>query len=534
MSPTVDGALDWGHSTVLARTVPAGNESEGDEAVHRHQAVLCVHNLSRFAQPAELALAKWAGCTPYEVLGRVPFPVITEEPYTITLPPYGFLWFDLAPEERPVGRSERRRRDDATALRALTEAWLGMRRVAPDGRHHHRARRRAAGGPPRPARHRGPGRGSGGPTSSWACAAWPTSRTSCAPGEEAALGLLDDEDGLAVCTDALRDAQLAPLLLATVRSVAPRPGPVAVLRDDEDATVIDCGDRGDLIVFPWLADAPRPDVDLMVALEAAGFNHVAAPLVRWVWEGRDLGVVQEPLADRSGGWALALTSLRDLYASRGSPEAAGGDFGAEARALGTMTARMHLALDRAFLRHHEPVIDWVDAAEAEIAAADAILLEAPGVADLVKWLREAEARLPVIRTHGDFQLARTARTDQGWVVSDCEPGGVLAGGGHRAAVPHWRTWPTCCGRCTRPAPQPRRSGTRPGGSGWPRSARPGRARNRRAFMTGYLGTPGISGLVGPDRDLVRRLVSFLELARSVRTLRSATPGAGGSARGRRP
>ena len=124
--PSVDGALDWGRSTVLARTVPAGNESEGDEVVHRHQAVLCVHNLSRFAQPAELALAKWAGSTPYEVLGRVPFPVITEEPYTITLPPYGFLWFDLVPEERPV-------RNDAPsatqALRTLTEAWLGLRRV---------------------------------------------------------------------------------------------------------------------------------------------------------------------------------------------------------------------------------------------------------------------------------------------------------------------------------------------------------------------------------------------------------------------
>jgi hypothetical protein len=35
-------------------------------------------------------------------------------------------------------------------------------------------------------------------------------------------------------------------------------------------------------------------------------------------------------------------------------------------------------------------------------------------------------------------------------------------------------------------------------------------------MTGYLGTAGIGGLVGPDRDLVRRLVSFLELARSAR------------------
>ncbi|HVT42576.1 MAG TPA: maltose alpha-D-glucosyltransferase [Acidimicrobiales bacterium] len=102
VSAATDGALEWGQTTVLARTVPAGNESEGDDAVRRHQAVLCVHNLSRFAQPAELALAKWAGSIPYEVLGRVPFPVITEEPYTITLPPYGFLWFDLAPEERPA------------------------------------------------------------------------------------------------------------------------------------------------------------------------------------------------------------------------------------------------------------------------------------------------------------------------------------------------------------------------------------------------------------------------------------------------
>ena len=180
--------------------------------------------------------------------------------------------------------------------------------------------------------------------------------------EESALGLLDDEYGLAVCADALHDAELAALLLATVRGVQPRPGPTTLLREDDDATVIECGDRGDLMVFPWLSDSPRPDVDLQVALDEAGFNHVAAPLVRWVWEGRDLGVVLEPLADRSSGWALALTSLRDLYASGGTPEAAGGDFGPEARALGTMTARMHLALDRAYLRHSEAVASWVDAA----------------------------------------------------------------------------------------------------------------------------------------------------------------------------
>jgi maltokinase len=334
-------------------------------------------------------------------------------------------------------------------------------------------------------------------------------------GEEAALGLLDDDDGLAVCTDALRDAQLGPLLLATVRGVAPRPGPVGVLRDDADATVLDCGDRGDLMVFPWLADEPRPDVDLMVALEAAGFNHVAAPLARWVWDGRDLGVVSEPLADRSGGWALALTSLRDFYASGGTPESAGGDFGAEARSLGVMTARLHLALDLAFEREHETVADWVDGAEAAIAAKDPSLLEGPGVAELVKWLREIEARLPVVRTHGDLQLERTARTDSGWVISDCRPGGVPVG----AQAPVRRTpladvadmlW--SFHRASAAAAAERdpagRLGLQALGQAW-------EARNRRAFMSGYLNTPGIAGLVGPDRDLVRRLVSFLELARSV-------------------
>jgi predicted trehalose synthase len=335
-------------------------------------------------------------------------------------------------------------------------------------------------------------------------------------GEEAVLGLLDDADGLAVCVDAVRDAQLAPLLLATLCGAAARPGPVAVLRDDEDATVLDCGDRGDLQVFPWLRDGSRADVDMLVALDESGFNHVAPPLVRWEWEGRDLGIVQEPLADRSGGWALAITSLRDFYASGGSPEGAGGDFGSEARALGTMTARMHLALDRAFLRHHEKVEDWVEAGEAAIAVADPALLAAPGVADLIKWIREAQGRLPVIRSHGDFHLGRTARTDAGWVVSDCAPGGVLAGTatpGRRTPLADVADLLYSMHQASIVAAAERdptgRLGLATLGQAW-------ETRNRRAFVTGYLGTPGIGGLVGADRDLVRRLVSFLELARSVR------------------
>jgi maltokinase len=336
------------------------------------------------------------------------------------------------------------------------------------------------------------------------------------PGDEAALGLFEDDDGLAVCLDALRDAELAPLVLATVRGVDPRPGTVAYLRDDEKVTVLDCGDRGDLTVFPWLRDGPRAAVDLLVALDAAGFNHVAAPLVRWTWEGRDLGVVQEPMQGRSGGWALALTSLRDLFAAGGRPEAAGGDFGPEAHALGTMTARMHLALDRAFERRPGSVTDWVDVAEASIGQADPALLEAPGVADLTKGLRVADLHLPAIRTHGDFHLGRMARTDQGWIVSDCGPGGVLPG----TSEPTWRSplgdvadllWSlheasTMAAAERDPAG---RLGVDQLGRAW-------EARNRRAVLTGYLSTPGMAGLAGPDRDVVRNLVALLELARSVR------------------
>ena len=92
-----DAWAGWAEGAAL--TVPAGEGA--DAAVRRSQAVLCIHNLSRFAQPAELLLARWAGCTPLEVLGRVPFPIIGEEPYTVTLGPYGYLWFDLV-EQPPV------------------------------------------------------------------------------------------------------------------------------------------------------------------------------------------------------------------------------------------------------------------------------------------------------------------------------------------------------------------------------------------------------------------------------------------------
>jgi maltose alpha-D-glucosyltransferase/alpha-amylase len=58
--------------------------------------VLCVHNLSRLAQPAELHVERWAGRQPIELLGRVAFPLIGTAPYPVTLASYGSHCFELA------------------------------------------------------------------------------------------------------------------------------------------------------------------------------------------------------------------------------------------------------------------------------------------------------------------------------------------------------------------------------------------------------------------------------------------------------
>jgi maltose alpha-D-glucosyltransferase / alpha-amylase len=79
--------LDPGNRKVLAYL-----RREGDEQV------LCVANLSRFAQPADLDLSKLEGMLPIEMLGYVEFPAIGQQPYRLTLAPYAFLWLELHPK----------------------------------------------------------------------------------------------------------------------------------------------------------------------------------------------------------------------------------------------------------------------------------------------------------------------------------------------------------------------------------------------------------------------------------------------------
>jgi maltose alpha-D-glucosyltransferase/alpha-amylase len=104
---------------------------ELDQGDGFRETVLCVANLSRFAQPVTLDLSNYAGYQPVEMLGYVSFPEIAREPYPLTIAPYSFLWLelqavgpvdDLAPElaaqapEIPVA-------EESIAAPVLTNSW---------------------------------------------------------------------------------------------------------------------------------------------------------------------------------------------------------------------------------------------------------------------------------------------------------------------------------------------------------------------------------------------------------------------------
>jgi maltokinase len=343
-----------------------------------------------------------------------------------------------------------------------------------------------------------------------------------AEADDPVLGLYEDGDGMAVAFDALHDAELSAALVRELTGEPTPPALVRLLYVDHEATAVAADDRLCLTVFNDAGLVARPGVETLVALDDVGFNHLAAPLSVWRRAGRDLGLVQEYLPGSSDGWALALTSVRDLYAAGGAPEAAGGDFGTEAHRIGTMAARMHLALDQAFGRERDGAERYADAVEAQVAEQAPELLERAGVAELLGKVRALEVPLHAIRTHGDFGLGVVRRTEQGWYVADfpSAPPVACASALERrdrsAAMPRSpladvadMLW--SFGRVAVVAAEERdpsgREGLRELADAWER-------RNRRAFFAGYLGVPGISGLVPPGHDAVQLLSTCFELERT--------------------
>jgi maltose alpha-D-glucosyltransferase/alpha-amylase len=66
-----------------------------------NEVLLCVVNLSRFVQYAELDLSEFDGWQPVELIGEIRFPHIGTLPYFLTVGPHGFYWFRLERDVAP-------------------------------------------------------------------------------------------------------------------------------------------------------------------------------------------------------------------------------------------------------------------------------------------------------------------------------------------------------------------------------------------------------------------------------------------------
>jgi maltose alpha-D-glucosyltransferase/alpha-amylase len=67
---------------------------------YRDETILCVNNLSRFAQFVELDLRRFTGLVPLELWSKQSFPPVGELPYLLTLGPHNFFWFRLLPGDQ--------------------------------------------------------------------------------------------------------------------------------------------------------------------------------------------------------------------------------------------------------------------------------------------------------------------------------------------------------------------------------------------------------------------------------------------------
>jgi maltokinase len=319
--------------------------------------------------------------------------------------------------------------------------------------------------------------------------------------DEAVIGVVDDR----LAFDALLDPDFAR---AVLQLVAPgnEGAYVRPMGAEQSNTSLVFDDRLVLKVFRRLQAGANPDVEVTTALAGVGFTHVAEPLGVWQRDGLDLAVVARYLAGGAEGWALALTSLRDLYgAGTDDPAAAGGDFAAEAGRLGEVTAGLHLAMAEAFGTTPGDPSAWSAGVEAQLERLQEDDVDQVAVKEFVERLRAVAQPGLSIRVHGDYHLGQVLRTDTGWYVLDFEgeparpleerrrPSSPLKDVGGMLRSLQYASAFALAER-----DEHEQVSLAPLADEWER-------RNRMAFLRGYLGTEGVEALLpapGPDREAV--------------------------------
>jgi maltose alpha-D-glucosyltransferase/alpha-amylase len=93
---------------------------------YKDEAILCVANLARTAQPVELDLKRFKGRVPVEMLGRTSFPPIGDLPYLLTLPAHGFYWFRLATDATPPDWHQQMLVSEEAPVMVLFDGWTSF------------------------------------------------------------------------------------------------------------------------------------------------------------------------------------------------------------------------------------------------------------------------------------------------------------------------------------------------------------------------------------------------------------------------
>ncbi|HWL35898.1 MAG TPA: phosphotransferase [Frankiaceae bacterium] len=196
---------------------------------------------------------------------------------------------------------------------------------------------------------------------------------------------------------------------------------------EQSNTSIVYGDAYFLKIYRRLTDSPNPDLEVARALGEVGSTAIA-PAIGWAeGAGSTLALLQPFVRNATDGWALALTSVRDLYAERDlHAEEVGGDFAPESSRLGALTAALHADLARALPSRLSTSAEseaTADMLRARLAAAVEAVPELAPYADGIAAAYADVAsvgEVPIQRIHGDLHLGQCMRTGEGWVVLDFE------------------------------------------------------------------------------------------------------------------
>jgi len=205
-----------------------------------------------------------------------------------------------------------------------------------------------------------------------------------------------------------------------------------VLTAEQSNTSIVFGEQNILKLFRIVVPGLNPDLEITRALTEASNQHIAG-VQGWIETDVDavpttLALLQKFLRSGSDGWALALTSVRDLFAEGDlHADEVGGDFAAESERLGMATADVHSAMAQTLATGiaDAAAIESLAAAmharlEVATSSVSALVDHAPAIGAVFDTLARRSEPVAVQRVHGDYHLGQVLRTDSGWVLLDFE------------------------------------------------------------------------------------------------------------------